>query len=1856
MKKIFTIILSGILLAFVSNLDAQVFINANVQINGFTHNWDCGNDGGGGQDPDPRYKVWIGYNGASFLQSSGPNELGVCSGQGVFGGDGISCSTFNPGIINAYTISNQVASTINVDMESWEEDGCGSECTKDACAFNSDDTRCGRLRIGDIDIWSGPPCTNNIYTGQGTSGNFLSMHNRCSDNNGAGYGINQLIINWSFASSPTITTQPTALAQGGPDRTLCIGTGTTMTVAVNSWNGWSLGQHYQWQVNTLTTNPVPTSSCPVTGWTNIPGATSPSYVPPQTPGTLLYRCVITSNCTADFTSRTVASECVRITYQPYAAPIISSVCGLSISPGIPYNFCATLPPNAGASVNNAYTWSVAPAAGVSIATPSASCTDITFTNNANYVITLTYSDVCPAANAAATCNVTISPSACNTIYVDAATGSDLNFGYETSPVQTINRAFQLIAGGRTWIRVAEGTYNESNIIQMQNNVVLEGGWVNTAGIWTKSTALADATIVNFSGNETINADVAHVVGIKADNDDGWAIQDITLNTIAAVGQTTSGNGKSNMVLYITNGCDNYNISRSKINAGAPTNALSATVGWQGNPIYNGLPTDPFDGNNGQNGAAGNAPTATPACDGCFLGCDQTGGNGGAASGGGLGGNNAFGGAAPNGGNGGAGGDGGDDIGTDCAGGSVAQNGLAGTGTAPGAGGTRFSAGCTNTAGDNFNANIDGNNASAAGTNGANGAAGTVGAANYATGYFVPGRGGDGTPGTAGSGGGGGAGAPEDIDAIDEPGVGGGSGGAGGGGGGAGRGGGGGGSSYGIFIFNNGTGSIIYDSQIATGGAGTGGNGGTGGTGGAAGGGSFALTSGGTRLINQHCGDANYGGGGGDGTAGGNGGNGGNGIAGVAHAISVRGAGTNPTVTTSPAITLNSSVSGGTVPNPINLGINYFENAKGCVNSEINISGNTTTWTLPPGAAFENNINSTTSSYNVNSNFATIIFSNAGIFDLTSFSLYNDVIRITDGSRTLPTITVNPTVVCSGSPFSLSGTTWGAEIDFEWIIFTNSATVPGDIIATSNQQIPTFTLSVGATTTYKIRYRVKEQCCGWSAPVYATVTINPPVTTPVTPMGATTFCLPAGSSVYTTTATNASGYNWSVSGAGNIVIGAGTTATVFFDPAFTGTGQVCVTALGCAGPTATICQTFTVNPTVGNPAIPVGITTRCLGLGVDTFSTFASNATSYTWSVTGAGNGAGGTTDSSLITWSGGFTGTAQVCVQAQGCGGPSTQACAIVNVLPAVGAPITPVGTSPICQNAANSLFVSSATDAADYTWSVTAGTSAITNNNDSVTVDWDPSFTGTAQICVTSTGCGSPQGPICSNVTVNPTVALPSTPSGTQLRCVGVGTDAYTSSAAGATSYTWILTPAGAGSISPLGVVTWNPLYSGNANVGVIANGCNGPSDTTFQLVSITGPVSDPAIPDGNGTRCQGGGSDAYTTSATNADSYIWTVTPAAAGTIAGTTSTETVNWDPAYNGTASVCVVAVGCNGNSAQICFNVNIDPAPAVPIITITGTSTFCDGGSAVLTSSSPTNNNWLPNNETTPSITVTQSGTYAVEATNSFGCTSTSTNTSIVVFPNNINLNVSYTDTVCSSAPFNIVASGTNVASYLWNTGDTTAILNPSITSQAVYSITMTDNNGCTADSTFSVEVYPYPNALDDNNTTGQDTAVITYVILNDNMSGTLSVSLDPVHGTTSIIGDSIEYIPELGYSGTDYFEYVLCSKYCPTQCDTARVTILINEVVQLAIPGGFSPNGDGQNDIFNIQGLENYPQNSLTVINRWGDIIYTAQPYNNDWDGSSNSGINIAGDHVTDGTYFYVFITSPGAEPIKGSVEIRRNN
>jgi gliding motility-associated-like protein/uncharacterized repeat protein (TIGR01451 family) len=64
----------------------------------------------------------------------------------------------------------------------------------------------------------------------------------------------------------------------------------------------------------------------------------------------------------------------------------------------------------------------------------------------------------------------------------------------------------------------------------------------------------------------------------------------------------------------------------------------------------------------------------------------------------------------------------------------------------------------------------------------------------------------------------------------------------------------------------------------------------------------------------------------------------------------------------------------------------------------------------------------------------------------------------------------------------------------------------------------------------------------------------------------------------------------------------------------------------------------------------------------------------------------------------------------------------------------------------------------------------------------------------------------------------------------------------------------------------------------------------------------------------------------------------------------------------------------------------------------------------------------------------------------------------------------------------------------------------------------------------------------------------------------------------------------------------------------------------LTIPNVFTPNGDGVNDAFEIPGLQTFPVNELTIMNRWGSTVYQKKGYNNDWNGS---GLN-------EGTYFYL--------------------
>ncbi|PXX98938.1 hypothetical protein DF185_16330 [Marinifilum breve] len=93
------------------------------------------------------------------------------------------------------------------------------------------------------------------------------------------------------------------------------------------------------------------------------------------------------------------------------------------------------------------------------------------------------------------------------------------------------------------------------------------------------------------------------------------------------------------------------------------------------------------------------------------------------------------------------------------------------------------------------------------------------------------------------------------------------------------------------------------------------------------------------------------------------------------------------------------------------------------------------------------------------------------------------------------------------------------------------------------------------------------------------------------------------------------------------------------------------------------------------------------------------------------------------------------------------------------------------------------------------------------------------------------------------------------------------------------------------------------------------------------------------------------------------------------------------------------------------------------------------------------------------------------------------------------------------------------------------------------------------------------------------------------------------------------------------------------------------------IPEGFSPDGDGINDRFEIPGIEQYPQNKLVVFNRWGDVVYECESYQNTWDGKGPGNfLGGRGSLLHDGTYFYLLTIKfeTGMKKFQGPLEIKK--
>lgn len=161
-------------------------------------------------------------------------------------------------------------------------------------------------------------------------------------------------------------------------------------------------------------------------------------------------------------------------------------------------------------------------------------------------------------------------------------------------------------------------------------------------------------------------------------------------------------------------------------------------------------------------------------------------------------------------------------------------------------------------------------------------------------------------------------------------------------------------------------------------------------------------------------------------------------------------------------------------------------------------------------------------------------------------------------------------------------------------------------------------------------------------------------------------------------------------------------------------------------------------------------------------------------------------------------------------------------------------------------------------------------------------------------------------------------------------------------------------------------------------------------------------------------------------------------------------------------------------------------------------------------------------------------------------------------------------------------------------------------------------------------------------------AVNINVSLNDYLTTnwTINSISQPLSGNLIDVGIGVFQVDMEGVVTDQSFIYELCNPDCPDLCDTALVLLAVQNIGSCTPPNVFTPNGDGVNDLFVIPCLSQASDVQLMVFNRWGDVIYETDQYQNQWNGTYNE------QDLPDGTYFYTIRFDPENE-INGFVEIR---
>jgi gliding motility-associated-like protein len=708
---------------------------------------------------------------------------------------------------------------------------------------------------------------------------------------------------------------------------------------------------------------------------------------------------------------------------------------------------------------------------------------------------------------------------------------------------------------------------------------------------------------------------------------------------------------------------------------------------------------------------------------------------------------------------------------------------------------------------------------------------------------------------------------------------------------------------------------------------------------------------------------------------------------------------------------------------------------------------------------------------------------------------------------------------------------------------------------------------------------------------------------------------------------------------------------------------------------------TTNPTCGqnNGSITINVT--------------STGAATYTWSANAAtGNSA---TASTLI------AGTYTVTVLQNGC---TKDTSILLNSSSTINLSITnPI--NPTCAGHDGSITVALSGGTAPYTVTIDTGGTPFTINVPiaiSQTINNLPAGTVSVSVtdlatCQNSTSATLTAPTNCCTFSLAAMLTQPACNSTNGQIAVTV------SNGSGNYSYGWSANASTGNNAtaSNLGAASYTVTITDNAY-----SNCS--KDSTFTLSNPNAPnIANVAI--GNET-CAGTNDGSITVSASGGTgllTYIWSAnantgnTPAAINLTAGTyafTVADANNCQSTGNGTviANICcnlqtsvtenTTTCGLNNGSAQITvlsggqlpYNYSINGGIAQPnnlfsnlaagtyeIISIDGNGcrdtlmanipasvnslsvsvsaidVTCNGFADGTATANPVGGNGIiaynwNTGLTSPSIVSLLAGTYTVSATDGDGCTASGSG--VINEPSPVICNLGNDTSLCNGTQF-LISAPTGFSTYSWNTGETSNTVLTAIS--GTYDLTVTDANGCTATDSIHVS---FNNAatidLGNDLSIYEGGKVGIFPTISGNNKGTFL--WQPATGLSCTNCLNTVASPN---ENTTYTLAYLDENGCIVN-DTINVSVL--PIGNIYFPNAFSPNGDGANDYYQAFGTS--PKFfRLKIFNRWGELVYDTDNFNEGWDGK------FKGELQPNGIYTYMakfVLLNDKTFDIKGSITL----